>query len=179
MNLFEHYKAINKKEKKLNINNLSAPTRKVYALIDSEGKIPKTAKLFNEPGEVLIVMGRQMNPQEKEIFSGLGAELLVLPLAKGYIDLEKLFKLLGERGITSILVEGGSILLGSIFDQGLVDKVVVFIAHIIVGGEKARTAVAGRGVDKVIDSFKLKRVDVEKFGQDIMVSGYVAAGGKG
>lgn len=39
MNLFEHYKAINKKEKKLNINNLSAPTRKVYALIDSEEKI--------------------------------------------------------------------------------------------------------------------------------------------
>ena len=55
---------------------------------------------------------------------------------------------------------------------------VAFIAPIIIGGEKAKTAVAGRGVDKVLDSFKLKRIEIERFGQDIMISGYVAAGSK-
>jgi diaminohydroxyphosphoribosylaminopyrimidine deaminase/5-amino-6-(5-phosphoribosylamino)uracil reductase len=63
------------------------------------------------------------------------------------------------------------------FDCALVDKVVVFIAPIVIGGEKAKTAVAA-GVDKVIDSYKLKRIQVKRFGQDIMISGYVAAGGK-
>jgi len=92
--------------------------------------------------------------------------------------LKKLLKILGERGITSVLVEGGSILLGSIFDQELVDKVVAFVAPIIIGGENAKTAVAGKGVAKVVDSFKLKRVSVERFGQDIMISGYVATGAK-
>ncbi len=53
----------------------------------------------------------------------------------------------------------------------------VFIAPIVIGGEKAKTAVAA-GVDKVIDSYKLKRIQVKRFGQDIMISGYVAAGGK-
>jgi len=147
-------------------------------IIDSEGCTPKTAQLFKEPGEVLIVMSRQIQAQEREDYSRLGAELLELPSEKSYIDLKRLFKIMGEREITSVLVEGGSILLGSIFDQGLVDKVVVFIAPIILGGEKAKTAVAGRGVDKVIDSFKLKRVGVERFGQDIMISGYVTYGGK-
>jgi len=148
-------------------------------IIDSEGRTPLTAQLFSKPGETLLVMGRQIEPQETENYNRLGAKTVVLPSIKGYIDLKELFKTLGERGITSVLVEGGSILLGSIFDQRFVDKVVVFIAPIIIGGERAKTAVAGAGVDKVVDSFKLKRVNVERFGQDIMISGYVAAGSKG
>jgi len=80
---------------------------------------------------------------------------------------------LGEREITSILVEGGGILLGSLFDQKLVDKVIAFIAPIIIGGEEAKTAVAGKGVDKVMDAIELERISVEKFGEDLMISGYV------
>jgi diaminohydroxyphosphoribosylaminopyrimidine deaminase/5-amino-6-(5-phosphoribosylamino)uracil reductase len=146
-------------------------------IIDGRGRTPLTAHIFNEPGETLLALGRPIKPGEAEAFTQSGAELLELTLTEGYVDLEKLLKVLGERKITSVLVEGGSILLGSMFDRGLVDKVVVFIAPIIIGGEKAKTAVAGQGVDKVVDSFKLKRVNVERFGQDIMVSGYVAAKG--
>ena len=146
-------------------------------IVDGKGRIPLTAHIFNEPGETLLALGRPVKSGETEAFAQSGAELLELTLTEGYVDLEKLLKVLGERKITSVLVERGSILLGSMFDRGLVDKVVVFIAPIIIGGEKAKTAVAGQGVDKVVDSFKLKRVNVERFGQDIMVSGYVAAKG--
>jgi diaminohydroxyphosphoribosylaminopyrimidine deaminase/5-amino-6-(5-phosphoribosylamino)uracil reductase len=76
------------------------------------------------------------------------------------------------------LVEGGGILFGSLFDQGLVDKVIAFTAPIIIGGAEAKTAVAGKGVDRVADSFRLERVRVEKLGDDLMVSGYVAARGE-
>ncbi len=144
-------------------------------IVDGKGRTPPTAQIFNEPGETLLALGRRIKPGEAEAFARLNAELLELPSTRGYIDLERLMKVLAERGITSVLVEGGSILLGSMFDRGLVDKVVVFIAPIIIGGEKAKTAVAGKGVDKVVDSFKLKRINIERFGQDIMVSGYIAA----
>ena len=70
-------------------------------------------------------------------------------------------------------MEGGGILLGSLFDYGLVDKVIAFIAPIIIGGQEAKTAVAGEGVDKVIDAIKLEHLNVEKFGEDLMISGYV------
>jgi diaminohydroxyphosphoribosylaminopyrimidine deaminase/5-amino-6-(5-phosphoribosylamino)uracil reductase len=157
----------------------TAKKQPLRVIIDSEGRTPLTAQLFSEPGETLLVLGRQIKPQEIEDYTRLGAETLVLPSTKGYIDLKIIFEILGERGITSVLVEGGSILLGSIFDQGLADKVVAFVAPIIIGGEKAKTAVAGKGITKVLDSFKLKRINIERFGQDIMISGYVAAGGKG
>ena len=52
------------------------------------------------------------------------------------------------------------------------------IAPIIIGGEKAKIAVSGRGVNKVIESFRLKRVSVKRFDPDLMISGYVVKKGE-
>jgi diaminohydroxyphosphoribosylaminopyrimidine deaminase/5-amino-6-(5-phosphoribosylamino)uracil reductase len=142
-------------------------------VVDGSGRTPPTARLFSEPGKTLLVWGRSATPQEVVSFNQAGAELLELPLTGRLVDLERLLKVLGEREITSVLVEGGGALLGSLFDQGLVDKVIAFIAPVIIGGEEAKTAVAGRGVDKVADSFRLQNISVEKLGDDLMVSGYV------
>jgi diaminohydroxyphosphoribosylaminopyrimidine deaminase/5-amino-6-(5-phosphoribosylamino)uracil reductase len=150
-------------------------TRKqpLRVIVDGRGRTPLTARMFREPGETLVALGRQAEPGEKAAFARAGAELMEVSATEGVIDLEKLFRILAGRGITSVLVEGGGILIGSLFDSGLVDKVVTFIALIIIGGEKAKSAVAGKGVDKVVDSFKLGRVSVARFRQDIMVTGYV------
>ncbi|MFH1031478.1 MAG: bifunctional diaminohydroxyphosphoribosylaminopyrimidine deaminase/5-amino-6-(5-phosphoribosylamino)uracil reductase RibD [Chloroflexota bacterium] len=142
-------------------------------IVDGRGRTPPAAQLFNEPGKTLVVLGTSLKPTEKRGFVKSGAELLELSLKEGEVDLIKLFKTLGEREITSVLVEGGAMLLGSLFDCNLVDKVVAFIAPIIIGGKDAKTSVAGKGVDKVIDSNKLERVSTERFGDDVMVSGYV------
>ena len=144
-------------------------------IVDSRGRTPPTARVFGEPGRTVLALGRVIKPERKAIFTQVGAELLELPSEEGRVDLEKLLKTLGEWGITSVLVEGGGILLGSLFDGGLVDRVVVFIAPIIIGGREARTAVSGKGVDKVVDSLKLERVSVERYDEDLMVCGYVTA----
>ncbi|MFC1939715.1 bifunctional diaminohydroxyphosphoribosylaminopyrimidine deaminase/5-amino-6-(5-phosphoribosylamino)uracil reductase RibD [Chloroflexota bacterium] len=142
-------------------------------IVDSRGRTPSTARVFGKPGKSLLALAMAVKPEKKEAFARLGTEILELPSEGNQVDLEKLLKALGERDITSVLVEGGGILLGSLFDQGLVNKVVVFIAPIIIGGEKARMAVAGKGVDKVIDATKLERISVERFGEDLMLSGYI------
>jgi diaminohydroxyphosphoribosylaminopyrimidine deaminase/5-amino-6-(5-phosphoribosylamino)uracil reductase len=146
------------------------PTR---VIVDSKGRTPLNAQVFTEPGKAIVVLGRLASAEERESFAQVGAELLELPSAEGWVDLERLLRVLGERQITSVLVEGGGILFGSLFDGGLVDKVIAFIAPIIIGGREAVTAVAGWGIDRVADSLKLERVSVERFGEDLMVSGYV------
>ncbi len=152
----------------------TARKQPLRVIVDGKGRMSLNAQVFSQPGKTLLVLGRMAKPEEVAAFYKAGAELLELPLAEGHVDLEKLLKVLGERGITSALVEGGGILFGSLFDRGLVDKVVAFIAPVVIGGEKAKTAVSGKGVDKVVNSFKLERVSLEKFGPDLMVSGYVA-----
>jgi diaminohydroxyphosphoribosylaminopyrimidine deaminase/5-amino-6-(5-phosphoribosylamino)uracil reductase len=92
------------------------------------------------------------------------------------VVLPSLLQTLGERQITSVLVEGGGTLLGSFFDAGLVDKVVAFIAPVIIGGQAAPPAVGGMGVEKLARALRLRDVHVEKLGDDLMVSGYVNKG---
>jgi diaminohydroxyphosphoribosylaminopyrimidine deaminase/5-amino-6-(5-phosphoribosylamino)uracil reductase len=60
-----------------------------------------------------------------------------------------------------------------LFDSRLVDKVIAFIAPIIIGGEEAKVAVSGKGVEKVVDSLKLERISLERLGEDLVVSGYI------
>jgi len=151
----------------------TARKQPLRVIVDGKGRTPLTARLFREPGKALLALGRSVTPDEKRALAQVGAELLELPSDEELVDLKGLLKALGEREITSVLVEGGGILLGSLFDYGLVDKVVAFIAPIIIGGKEAKTAVGGKGVSKVVDSLKLKRIKVEKFGEDLMVSGYV------
>ena len=142
-------------------------------IVDGRGRTPATAQVFSEPGKALLALGKSVEPEKKVAFVQAGAEVLELPSEEVPLDLKRLLKALGEREITSVLVEGGGILLGSLFDNGLVDKVIAFIAPIIIGGEEAKTAVAGKGIGKVMDAIKLERISVEKFGEDLMISGYV------
>jgi len=150
-----------------------AKKQPLRVIVDSNGRTPLTTRVLNEPGRTLVAIGKSLTPQEVTAFTQAGAELLESPSGEGLVDLGKLLEELGKRQITSILVEGGGSLIGSLFDCGLVDKVNAFIAPIIIGGEEAKTAVAGKGIDKVVDSLKLKRVMVEKCGEDLVVSGYI------
>ena len=141
-------------------------------IVDGKGRTPQSAHIFHEAGKTILAVGRPFKSSEKEAFAQLGAEILELPSVEGIVELKYLLKILGERQITSVLVEGGGILVGSLFDQGLVDRVFAFIAPIIIGGE-AKTPVAGRGVDKLSDAYCLERVTTARFGEDTLISGYV------
>jgi diaminohydroxyphosphoribosylaminopyrimidine deaminase/5-amino-6-(5-phosphoribosylamino)uracil reductase len=151
----------------------TARKQPLRVVVDGSGRIRPTAHLFTEPGSTLVVRGGEVTLQEKSGFDKADVELMELPSEEGMVDPSVLLKALGEREITSVLVEGGGILLGSLFDCGLVDKVIAFIAPIIIGGAEARPAVAGRGVELVADSLRLQRVRVEAVGDDLMVTGYI------
>jgi diaminohydroxyphosphoribosylaminopyrimidine deaminase/5-amino-6-(5-phosphoribosylamino)uracil reductase len=88
------------------------------------------------------------------------------------VDLVELLRYLGGRDILSLLVEGGGELLGSFFDLRLVDKVQAIIAPIIIGGQEATAAVAGRGARRMADALPLRDVTVERLGEDLLVTGY-------
>jgi diaminohydroxyphosphoribosylaminopyrimidine deaminase/5-amino-6-(5-phosphoribosylamino)uracil reductase len=150
-----------------------AKKQPIRVIVDGKARTSDKSQVFNEPGKAIIVIDKKVEPEKKAVFAGIDVEIMELTSKKGILDLHRLMKNLGERGITSVLVEGGGILLGSMFDQGLVDKVIAFVSPVIIGGQDAATAVAGNGIEKVVDAIKLERVTTEKFGDDIMISGYV------
>jgi diaminohydroxyphosphoribosylaminopyrimidine deaminase/5-amino-6-(5-phosphoribosylamino)uracil reductase len=75
----------------------------------------------------------------------------------------------------SVLVEGGSQLLGSLFDLGLVDKVVGIIAPVIIGGAEAPGPVGGNGARTIASALRLTQVTYEQVDGDIIIRGYPSA----
>ena len=145
-------------------------------IVDGKGRTPLSARIFEEPGKTLVAVAKPLNAKAAEGFRKTGAEIVELPAEKDVIDLGELLRLLGKREVTSVLVEGGSGLFGSLFDRGLVDKVLAFISPIVIGGDGAKSAVGGNGVNTVAEALRLNRVKMIEFGDDILISGYV--GGK-
>lgn len=142
-------------------------------IVDGLGRTPPTARVFGGPGKVLVAIGERVSRSKRDALAKAGAEILEFSGPRGRMNLGDLLKVLGERGITSIVVEGGGNLVGSLFDQKQVDKVVAFVAPLVIGGDDAVSAVGGLGAEKMADATRLDRVSVERFGDDVMISGYV------
>ena len=88
------------------------------------------------------------------------------------VNLAMLLTILGSRDITSVLVEGGSRLFGSLFDAGLIDKVVGIVAPVIIGGGDAPGPVGGHGAQTMPDALTLSGVTHREIDGDIVFVGY-------
>jgi diaminohydroxyphosphoribosylaminopyrimidine deaminase/5-amino-6-(5-phosphoribosylamino)uracil reductase len=141
-------------------------------VVDGAGRTPANARVLQGPGRALIATSERSEPSWRRALEAVGAEVLVLSGDGDSLDLKALLKALAERGVLSLLVEGGGILLGSVFDQGLVDKVQAIIAPMIIGASEAPAAVAGRGAQRLAQAWRLREVTVERLGEDILVTGY-------
>ncbi len=139
---------------------------------DSRGRTPVGAKVLGPGGATLIATTAASPAAWRASIEARGAEACVLPATgDGRVDLAALMRLLGERGILTLLVEGGGVLHASLFEAGLVDKVHAIIAPKIVGGT-AYPAVAGRGVARMADAVALRDVEIERLGDDVAIIGY-------
>jgi diaminohydroxyphosphoribosylaminopyrimidine deaminase/5-amino-6-(5-phosphoribosylamino)uracil reductase len=140
---------------------------------DSHGRTPPDAKVLGPGGKTLIATTAAAPEDWRKAVEAAGAEAAVLPGdASGRVDMRALMRLLGERGVLSLLVEGGGVLHASLFDAGLVDKVHAIIAPKIVGGVMY-PAVAGEGVARMADAVTLRDVEVQRLGDDVLIAGYV------
>ena len=142
-------------------------------IVDSKGRMLNTARVFHEPGKTMVAVTSEAPAEVVKDLKNVGALVVEMPSWKSMVDLNELLGELGKMDITSVLVEGGSTLLGSLFDGCLVDKVVAFIAPVIVGGEEAKSAVGGQGAHKIGQALQLSRIKVERCGKDVMVAGYL------
>lgn len=150
-----------------------AKLQPLRVIVDGKGRVPTTARVFSEPGRTLVAMADSYSNRQKLDIKREGTEYIIVKSENGLIDLKELLKILGQREVTTVMVEGGSRLLGEFFDRKLVDKVLAFIAPIIIGGENAKSVVGGRGVAKVTEALRLNNVKVDRFENELLIIGYI------
>ncbi len=102
--------------------------------------------------------------------TGPGVELLRCRRGKGGVDLRDLLARLAARGVTHLLVEGGSRVHARFLEEGLVDRLVVFVAPKLAGSDGV-PLLASRGPARMADAIRLDEVQVERVGEDVLVIG--------
>ena len=153
------------------------PRQPLRVVLDSRCRTPLDASMLGEPGQALIVTSESASPARIAELADRGAQVLpVPPNEQGRVDLPEIMAELGRRDVVNLLVEGGGMVLGSLFDAGLVDKVYAFIAPKIVGGEAAPTPVGGTGAPTMSRSCQLERTRWEQIGEDWLIIGYPVRG---
>lgn len=140
-------------------------------IVDSRLRIPEAARVMNEMASTIVLTTSQADPSKLEKLKKLGVDVLICGEGPR-VDLEFAMYALGDRGISSILLEGGGVLNGAMLQAGLIDKLMLFYAPIIVGGEGAPSAFAFTGPEEMSSALRLSRVTMEAFGEDWCVSGY-------
>ena len=144
-------------------------------VLDSRGRTPPAARVLQDQAHARtsIVTTQASDADWRARIEAAGATLhLAEADADGRVALEPLLAYLGaSAGVVSLLVEGGGEVHGSFFDAGLVDKLHAVIAPLLIGGDAA-TAVGGHGAERMIDAPRLTDVNVERLGDDILITGY-------
>jgi diaminohydroxyphosphoribosylaminopyrimidine deaminase / 5-amino-6-(5-phosphoribosylamino)uracil reductase len=152
-----------------------AARQPLRVVLDSTLRIPAEAKVLTglEGSPTLVVTTARARQETVADLRQSGVEVVAVDGAgpEQRVDLGRLLRLLGDRGILSVLVEGGAEVNGAFFDNHLVDGVVAFLAPLVIGGRDAPCAVGGRGAQALADAFKLTNLELARIGDDIMISG--------
>ena len=149
------------------------PTRIV---VDSRGRTPASARILGGDAPTLIATIEGSDEGWRARMREAGADIIEVASAPGadgvdHVDLRSLVVLLGDRGMLNVLFEGGGVLLGSLFDQRLVDRVYAVIAPVVIGATEAPSAIAGRGVERMAQAPRLSELAVERLGEDTLITG--------
>jgi diaminohydroxyphosphoribosylaminopyrimidine deaminase/5-amino-6-(5-phosphoribosylamino)uracil reductase len=145
-------------------------------VLDRELRLSPRSRLVRglARGPVLLFCGPGASPRKRRALEALGVEIeQVRARGRGRprLDLDQVLRKLGRRGVTSVLVEGGGEVSGSLLDWRLADRVALYIAPLILGGRDARPWIGGVGVSRVKDAIRLRRARSTPLGDGWLIEG--------
>jgi diaminohydroxyphosphoribosylaminopyrimidine deaminase/5-amino-6-(5-phosphoribosylamino)uracil reductase len=139
-------------------------------VLDSRGRVPKEARIFDPPGEVLVVLSTTASGAAEKKNAALrgeeGGSVLELDAdERGRVSLPALFSALAERGINEVLVEAGPTLAGEVLRSGLWDELLVYQAPKLLGSEGR--PLAGLPLERMEDAIEATMIDCVAVGDDL------------
>lgn len=141
-------------------------------ILDSALRTPLKSKIFSKasPGPVMIATcAKAPVAQAKRLMKK--AEILKLPDNKGRVNLLALFKILGRRGIVSVLIEGGVEVIKDVLSKKLAHEVYCFVSPKVIGPRGVPGPIAAEGIRGIQRALKIKRPTVKKVGRDFLIRG--------
>lgn len=135
-------------------------------VVDSRARTPPSSRIVNDDAQTLIAVSKSAKSAD---VSELKKSAEVMVCGDERVDLKVLMEYLADKGVKTLMLEGGSTLNYSMLMEGLVSEVRVCIAPMIAGGKNAKTLADGDGVEYMSDAVKLELKKSYKLGEDLIV----------
>ncbi|MGR3177423.1 MAG: bifunctional diaminohydroxyphosphoribosylaminopyrimidine deaminase/5-amino-6-(5-phosphoribosylamino)uracil reductase RibD [Candidatus Anammoxibacter sp.] len=144
-------------------------------VIDNNAKLPLDSQLVKTIKDASVIIATTQKAPDNRVkkLEDAGCKIIKVDDNDGLVDLKQVLEELGRRQFTNVLVEGGSRILGSLFDNCLVDKTVTFIAPKIIGGKDAKSPVSGKGITNISQAIQFDDIKISQCGNDTVVEGVV------
>jgi diaminohydroxyphosphoribosylaminopyrimidine deaminase/5-amino-6-(5-phosphoribosylamino)uracil reductase len=144
------------------------PRRVVF---DSLARLPLDSQLVAaaDAVPVTVIVSRAADRRDTHALEAAGADVVVASGENEPARVRSALVQLGDRGLTSMLLEGGPHLAGAFFDAGEIDEVRLFLAPLLVGGRAARDPLEGQGVERIADATRALTMTCRSVDQDLLV----------
>lgn len=144
-------------------------------VVDARLEIPEDAALLGleSNAKTIIAVGEPAPVEKSRRLRSRGIEIVEAGEHLGRVDLRDLMSRLGKMGYQNILLEGGARLNAAALSAGIVDRVMVFVAPLLLGGNDGVALFDGPGVLRISEARRLGDVRVTRFGDDILIEGEV------
>jgi diaminohydroxyphosphoribosylaminopyrimidine deaminase/5-amino-6-(5-phosphoribosylamino)uracil reductase len=147
----------------------------VRIVVDARLQVPEDAAVLGDDSTAPTILATTARaPRDKSArLEARGIQILQVPEDRGRVDLAALMREVGRLGIQSLLLEGGGTLNGALLAAGLVDRVMLFFAPLLFGGDDGKGIFAGHGVTRLTEGWRLTDIRLSRFDEDILVEGEV------
>jgi diaminohydroxyphosphoribosylaminopyrimidine deaminase / 5-amino-6-(5-phosphoribosylamino)uracil reductase len=142
-------------------------------VVDARGRVPATGDLFDDAAPTLVATTGLAPEDRRAEWSAAGAEVLEYEPEADRVPVGALLADLGKRDIQGVLLEGGPTLAWAAVEEGVVDKVVVYLAPRLIGGVDSPTVLGGRGFAPIASALQLRISSFDRVGEDLKVEAYV------
>ena len=153
-------------------DHLITHRRPLRVIADARARTPLGSRVLDGAAPTLIALSEETAEEDAAALAARTA-VVRLPRAagKGGVDLSALLAELAEREIVSVLVEGGPTLAGALLADGLVDRVVAYLAPTLFGAGPA--ALRDAGVTTLAEAYHLDIEDITTIGPDLRITAAV------
>lgn len=144
----------------------------VRIVCDSKLRLPLDSRLVRTAKEIPTIAAYAAADREREeALRQAGVELIQVN-KDNQVDFEMLMQELGQRGIDSVLIEGGGAIHGTVLQSKMIQKVYCYVAPKLIGGRNASSPVEGDGFSQMKEALPVTDLEIRQLGRDLCISGY-------
>lgn len=167
-------RTVNTDDPKLTSRLVDSGRNPVRIIFDGSLSTSPHANVYSNALEEHVVLVTSCDQDESQLntFIDSGVEVVKIGSQAGALNLRSALTELGKKNLLYLLLEGGSELASAMLKEGLIDRVMIFLAPKLLGGQ-GKSLFSGPGVKSINEVFNLKQLQVRQVDTDILVEGEV------